>query len=59
MTKNLKPCPFCGSKKVIVYKDSINPKCCFVFCEGCRVNTADFDTKKEAIEAWNRRAWEE
>ena len=55
----LKPCPFCGSKEVKViehkYYHSLNSY--GVKCFGCKTESYQFfDTKNEAIEAWNRRA---
>ena len=55
----LKPCPFCGSNKVNVYEykyhgltDSFGVK-----CFNCKTESYQFfDSKNEAIEAWNRRA---
>ena len=46
----LKPCPFCGSRYVVsVY-------CWIVKCCRCGAHGAAGQTRKEAIEAWNRRA---
>lgn len=62
MSKQLKPCPFCGSKGVIIQslgkpfneKKRYHPCCdnknCIMFT-GC----IWYDTEKEAAEAWNRR----
>lgn len=44
----LKPCPFCGFKMVLVYNDNR------VVCGQCSVQIKR-ETKKKAIEAWNRR----
>lgn len=46
-------CPFCG--------DSCAPECVscrlhYVHCRRCGATTKTFDTKAEAIAAWNRRA---
>ena len=52
--RRLKPCPFCGGHAEI--------KCDVLYrgynarCQLCGVNTRNFETKDEAIEAWNRRA---
>lgn len=56
---DLKPCPFCGSEaEIIDYKDEYLEQ--IVTCRNsfCKVNpnTHFFETREEAIEAWNRRA---
>lgn len=65
----LKPCPFCGGNATIVeneeprlYRPSRNHPYC-VYCGNCELlfgfdedYGGTFDTKKEAAEAWNRRA---
>jgi Lar family restriction alleviation protein len=50
----LKPCPFCGCKNInlIDYHGGI----VFVQCDDCCATFPHFDTKEEAINAWNRRA---
>ena len=68
----LKPCPFCGSEAVSVqeidpsYYDPLRNHPCTVVCDECDLLfgfDADyggrFDTKAEAIKAWNRRAKDE
>ena len=70
----LKPCPFCGSEKIII-TDCRELKQCNNFAEcGCMPNytvCCDFRqggcgatsgyrlNKEEAIEAWNKRAGEQ
>lgn len=52
----LKPCPFCGSKNVIAYKNAaLN---WMVKCQECGVqqNPYAHKEKNDAIKAWNRRA---
>lgn len=52
-TKELKKCPFCGGEAEIVgYKFS------WIVCKECSAETGVFDTKIEAIKAWNRRVEE-
>ena len=59
MSEKLKPCPFCGGKAT--QRDN-SLAGWMVFCDtaGCRVvtETAPFDTRDQAIEAWNNRAAE-
>ena len=50
MKKELKPCPFCGGEAEIVGYTIF-----WATCKECTAETKDFDTKEEAIEAWNRR----
>ena len=51
---NLKPCPFCGSTELGVYFDK-RVEASVVSCRDCGGNIQR-ETKKEAVEAWNRRA---
>lgn len=59
MSEELKPCPFCGGEARIIAKP-YEPK----VCVGCDDDTCLgfsglgwlYDSEKEAIEAWNRRA---
>lgn len=68
MSKKLKPCPFCGGNPYL-FKDNFGKY--GVACEKCNlwlgikvengVPLCDewweiFNTKKEAVRAWNRRA---
>lgn len=54
-----KPCPFCGSKKIIA-SDS-NVMCdCSIFCDDCGAEGPSrkkelFDEYQNAFEAWNSR----
>lgn len=63
----LKPCPFCGNKRVSVAVDSAAYSLgvtedanfqiiCSVTDFGCGASSGWHDTKGRAIEAWNRRA---
>lgn len=68
MSNKLKPCPFCGGKRILVntIERDDRPKCkwtCTVFCTSCFGSACNhgFDWTKEeaeekAIAAWNRRA---
>ena len=55
----LKPCPFCGGEAFVsecLYScepGRITTK--VVECNGCHTTTFEYDTKEEAIEAWNNR----
>ena len=55
----LKPCPFCGGVARLKYR----PPVCAVVCKKCGAMSDTFcdeheemDSKKQAVEAWNRRA---
>ena len=61
----LKPCPHCGGRNVAAMSsDEINHDnnghdftvCCLFSAGGCGATSGYRKTKKEAIEAWNRRA---
>ena len=54
--EELKPCPFCGGEAKVFgnYDDSeYHANCTNNECGCCWVNY--YETKEEAIEAWNRR----
>ena len=50
----LKPCPFCGGEAIV---NLLLGKYC-ITCTGCMggIFPASWQTREEAIEAWNRRA---
>ena len=50
MSSNLKPCPFCGGEA-----EFYEFTCFWVSCKDCWCETFTYDTKQEAVEAWNRR----
>lgn len=56
----LKPCPFCGDSAFLCdIPYSCEPGRLVMWaveCNGCHTTTFEYDTKEEAIEAWNRRA---
>ena len=58
MATELKPCPFCGGEAMIIVLPHARKR--FVKCKNqcCEQNT-NFNTREEAIEAWNRRANDE
>ena len=49
--EDLKPCPFCGSEAKLVNKNEF----WIVDCAECFASSRWCDSKKEAIDAWNRR----
>ena len=57
--EELKKCPFCGGKAKMNKNSHINPKRYFIKCWSCEITMPSvgngFNSKKEAIEAWNRR----
>lgn len=53
MSKDLKPCPFCGGVAMIS-KDMIGDY--RVECYHCFAHTFYEDSEEKAIEEWNRRA---
>ena len=57
MTENkLKPCPFCGESKLVVAEKILTRERWYVHCGNCKCRTFQYLDRREAIEAWNRRA---
>ena len=56
--EKLKRCPFCGSIAHVLHDDGGDtPNDTYsVECDDCACDIGWYKTKKEAIEAWNRRA---
>lgn len=52
----LKPCPFCGGEAEYRPVGFLSDPCGYVKCKNCGVKQYWYSPKKEAIEAWNRRA---
>lgn len=55
MTKELKPCPFCGGS---VTYDERHPVVKYISCDKCNVEmfvSIDEDSTKILIERWNQR----
>lgn len=54
---NLKPCPFCGSKKV---KAQHGIEMVMILCYKCGATVSFYqkERKEQTVEAWNRRAGE-
>ena len=50
----LKPCPFCGDKKIEIIWYSLH-KSCSVLCTNCKADIAPCRTEEQATEAWNKR----
>ena len=53
---NLKPCPFCGNTVIRINEDMEG---WIVFCSkilSCANGTTSWNTKEQAIKAWNRRS---
>lgn len=56
MTEELKPCPFCGNKKILVAYEEQLDNAYDVYCVVCKCGAAMRNSIKEAaIEAWNKR----
>lgn len=56
----LKPCPFCGSIEPLVVVDDETEMLFGVCCFKCEAAiNAVFVERKEAVDAWNRRAKDE
>ena len=49
----LKPCPFCSSKNIVI--NDYHSMTVFIQCNDCGVTFPHFESEQEAIEAWNRR----
>ena len=62
MSKEIKPCPFCGGRATIraVTPVHSNVKAYgyggyFVMCENCLTTSNNYNTPERAAEHWNRR----
>lgn len=59
MSKELKPCPFCGSENAGVKEDDENSGMIWIICRDCgSMGEWDYSVKK-AKQHWNRRANDE
>lgn len=58
VTDELRPCPFCGGEAAVSIVPFINAEGSgyVAQCESCWAKSGYYQTKAEAIEAWNRRA---
>jgi len=57
----IKPCPFCGSKFVILQNDYsvINQiRMVYMACVNCKSYGPDKPTKEAALQAWNQRPYD-
>jgi Lar family restriction alleviation protein len=52
----LKPCPFCGWDDLAILPDDAKK---FVYCCKCDTCGPSCETRRESIEAWNRRDGEQ
>lgn len=52
MSKNTKPCPFCGSDKIRLHS---GPCANYVYCENCLADGPFTEKSEEAWEKWNTR----
>ena len=57
MTEKLKPCPFCGSENVEVFKFNIDfaPGKYGVHCNDCEISVGRFNMEDDVIKGWNQR----
>lgn len=53
MEEKLKPCPFCGSTDLC---DGYTAKMRYIACFECSAEGPLEKTKKQAIDAWNKRS---
>ena len=58
MSIKLKPCPFCGSKRLVVELDELSSlvMAFYVSCKNCLMQGPMSDDDEIAIDLWNRRA---
>lgn len=54
----LKPCPFCGEQKSLSCKNDYNRTSMFryfIYCPECNAEGPARDTKRKAVNNWNKR----
>ena len=57
MTIDIKPCPFCDGKAIIVIKTYAMPYETYsVECKQCGAQSQGYGSEADAAEAWNRRS---
>lgn len=49
----IRPCPFCGSKKVEICRT--NEHACWVRCDRCGAAAPGHPDREEAVRIWNKR----
>ena len=62
MSEKLKPCPFCGSGDVVLrpfWNGTYQVGCTQEQCRGHVMSGPQYESRKAAIAAWNRRAGDE
>ena len=61
MSEELKPCPFCGSKRIApeIFNDDDDVTVEYaISCLNCKAQSSYFTSFEDAINAWNTRAKE-
>lgn len=53
MINELKPCPRCGNKETEIYWRRDGRFGSSIVCYECKYQTEYFETKEEAMKAWN------
>ena len=53
-TTEVELCPFCGGNASVI--EVLNYDATAVRCNDCHAQSGNYDTKEDAIAAWNRRA---
>lgn len=58
---DMKPCPFCGKKPIMIDTGNHFPRTYYrLICpKNCCMQSKLYDTKRKAITDWNRRAYNE
>ena len=54
MTDELKPCPFCGSKRIVIHKLP-DGKTKFAICMNCKASSNGADREEDVVYLWNKR----
>lgn len=54
-TPELKPCPFCGGRAVILSEETPTFTFYFASCIRCGIKTPHLTTKRDVFNKWNRR----